>query len=301
MTDDEIERLAYEATKRRDYGTAMHLLAPLADRDSVYALTTIGWICEYGHPDQLNRGLAHKNFERAIALGSTEACLEMGRLLLAENRLAEARAILEKGKEKGGTDFEDALKALETKETELLAFDAIEIKDYRKAFNLLKSQQEGGSEYTLTALGWLYQTGRGGVTDKDLARSLYQRATEFGSADAYYRIGCLELEQGNDEVARAAFVHGATASHFPSMTKLGELMVEGKGGPVDYDQGISFLKRAANQGHVMARIVLAKIEENEENDIFKRLLIRLRSFWILRDTIKEAKRDTNSPNLYEFR
>lgn len=301
MTDDEIERIAFEAMERRDYDTAMHLLAPLADRDSVYALTTIGWIYEYGHPGHLDRSLAPKYFERAIALGSTEACLEMGWLLMTENRLAEARAILEMGKGKGGTDFEDALKTLATKETELLAFEAIENKDYCKAFNLLEPQLEVGSEYTLTALGWLYQTGRGGITDKDLARSLYRRAAEIGCVDAYYRIGRLELEQGNDEVARAAFAHGATADHFPSMTKLGEMMVEGKGGAIDFDQGMSFLKLAADQGHIMARMALARIEEKSENSMLKRLLIKLKSFRILRGAIKEANRDTNSPNLYEFR
>lgn len=300
MTDDEIEHIAYEAVERRDYDTAMRLLAPLADRDSVYALTTIGWICEYGHPDHLDRGLARRNLERAIALGGTEACLELGWLLLSENRFAEARTILEKGKRKGGKDFDDALKILATHETEIHASEAIENKDYRKAFNLLTPQLEGSSGYTLTALGWLYQTGRGGVTDKDLARSLYQRAAEIGSADAYYRIGRLELEQGNDEVARAAFNRGATALHFPSMTKLGELMIEGKGGPVDFDEGTNFLKRAADQGHIMARIVLVKIEENAENRKFRKLLIKIKRFWILKDAIKEAKRDTSSPNLYEF-
>ena len=269
MTDYETESIAYDAMKRRDYSTAMYLLKPLADRDSIYALTTIGWIYEYGSPDQLDRGQARAYFEKAIALGSEDASLEMAWLLMNENRLAEARAILEKGKNTGGADFDDALKILANKETDFVAFEAIESKDYRKAFDVLEPYRDVGSPYTLTTLGWLYQTGRGCTINMDLARSLFRRAAEIGYADAYYRIGLLELEQEDDEAARAAFAYGATKEHFPSITKLGEMMVEGKGGPIDLEQGMSVLKRTADQGHIMAKIALARAEANAENNMLK--------------------------------
>ncbi len=300
MTDDEIEECAYQAIERRDYDTARDLLTPLLDRDSASAFNAIGWLYRHGHPDQLNKELARQHFEKAIALGSADACFEMGWLLIEEDRLPEARAILEKGKEKGDADFDGALKAIAAREAEFLAIEAFESKDYRKAFELLAPHQEVDAEYTLTTLGWLHETELGGVSDLDLARSLYLRSAKIGSADAYYRIGWLEQKEGNDEAARAAFALGAAAANFPSMTRLGEMMVQGQGGPIDFDQGMSFLKRAADQGQIVARIELARAGIKAENNQLKRLWFRIKSSEIIIDIIKEFIRDKKSFNLFDF-
>ena len=300
MIDEEIERLAYDATERGDYDIAVRLLEPLADKGSLYALTTLGWIYQNGRPDVLDSDLARKYYERAIALGSANACLDMGWLLIGEGKFAEARAVLEKGKEEGDRNFEEALDFLATTEAEFNAFKAIEDGNYKMAFDLLEPHKAVDSEYTLTALGWLYETGRGGGTDKDQAGSLYRRAAKIGCIDAHFRIGMLELAQGNDEAAQIAFQDGANLAHLPAVTKLAEMMIDGKGGPADVEQGMKFLTSAAEQGHIMARMKLAEIRYREEKNIIKKIFLKIKYFGIIKDVIAEAKKEARSPNIYEF-
>ena len=110
----------------------------------------------------------------------------------------------------------------------------------------------------------------------------------------------LELAQGNDEAARAAFQDGANLGHRPAITKLGKMMVDGRGGPIDIEGGMSLLGSAAQQGHIMARIELAEIAQELEKNFIKRILMKLKSLIILRDIVTEAKKEDQSPNLYEF-
>ena len=300
MIDEEVERLAYEATERGDYDVAVRLLEPLADSDSLYALTTLGWIYQYGPKGFTNNDLASKYYKRAIAIGSAKTRVDLGLLLISERKFSEARAILETYQCKGDKDFSDALNFLTNTEADFFAYEAMERKDYKKAFDFLQSQKLVDSEYTLLALGWLYQTGRAGITDNDQARSLYKQAVEVGSIDAHFRIGKLELAQGNDEAARAAFQNGADLAHSPAITKLGEMMVEGKGGPKDVEQGMKFLTAIAEQGHVMAKIKLLEINYRKEKNIIKKILLRIKSYIIFKGAIIEAKKKSRSENIYEF-
>jgi len=301
MNDEQVERLAYEATQRGEYDVAVRLLRPLADRDSLYALTNLGWIYQNGHPDYPSDSeVARKYYERAIALGSTKAILDMGWLLTGEGKFAQARAVFEAGKEKGGEDFEGALIELKVKEVEFAAFESIETKEYKKALDLLECQKEVDSEFTLTALGWLYQTGSGGVEDKEQARLFYRQAAEIGSIDAHFRIGMLYLEERDDEAARAAFREGANLTHFPAMTKLGEMLIDGRGGPADIEQGMKILNLAAEQRHVMARLKLIRIAYSNEKNIIRKLFLRLRSFFVFFGAMYELGKEKQSPRLYEF-
>lgn len=68
----------------------MRLLRPLAERGSEHALLTLGWILEKGAAGATDKEAARLHDERAAALVSAAAHLELGRLL--SSRRGRARA-----------------------------------------------------------------------------------------------------------------------------------------------------------------------------------------------------------------
>ncbi|MCE2891520.1 MAG: tetratricopeptide repeat protein [Aquidulcibacter sp.] len=276
MTEDDVERLANDAMQRQDYETAMNLLSSLADKDSNYALEALAWIYANGPPHLVNKDLARKFYERLVAKGSVEGHLEFGWHLIAQRNFIEARAILERGKAIGGGEFDEAIEKLTHYEAELAAYKAIEARDYWQAFTLLDGQRRCRSAYTLATLGWLYEMGLGVASDPSLARILYHQASELGDLDACYRLGRLELEDGNSEAARAEFSRGALKGHLASTSKLAEMMVEGVGGPIDLEQGMRLLSKVAAEGHIASKIKILKLEVKTTKNIFGKILVWLK-------------------------
>jgi uncharacterized protein len=94
-------------------------------------------------------------------------------------------------------------------ETEQLAAEAIEAKDYSEAVRLLQPLIEHNSEYALLTLGWINETGVIGTADEVTARNYYERAAKLGSGYAYFSLGRLFLSQEEVPQALAAFKAGA--------------------------------------------------------------------------------------------
>jgi uncharacterized protein len=300
MTEVEIEHLAFNATQKQDYETAIGLLTPLADKDSVFALETLGWIFANGDVNLLDFERASEFLHRAIALGSLDGYLHLGWLRMREAKFADARFLFEKGRKSGGNGFEHGLEVLGLAEAEGLAREAFDREEYRDAFALLNPYSAQDSIFTLMSLGWLYDTGQGGISDKDLALSFYQRCALLGGNYSYYYIGVLEFGRGDLKAARVAFSHGAIQEHLASMSMLGEMMIAGQGGAIEVDEGISILAKCAKQGHIMARLKLLRREIHMTDGIFKKFILQIRYLGVLISSIKEVLHDRHSPKLTEF-
>jgi TPR repeat protein len=300
MTETEIQDLAYAATQRQEYDVAISLLTPLAAEDSVFAHETLGWIYANGHASVLDYEQANKHFHRALALGSLDGYLHLGWLRMCDEKFADARYLFEKGQKNGGEGLEDALDVLALKETESLAREAIDNGDYRHAFALLNPYAANDSEYVLMTLGWLYHTGKGGVTDGDLALSFYKRAAAIGRQDSHYYIGTLELSRGHLEAARAAFGEGASQEDWASMSMLGEMMIAGRGGPEQVAEGIRILTSSADQGHIMSREKLLRRELHLTHNPFKKIIIIIKLLSLILTMVKVTLQDVNSPRTTEF-
>jgi uncharacterized protein len=306
MTDEEIGLLAFDATQREDFETAIGLLTPLAKKDSIFALETLGWIHANGHRGQLNSKLARQYFGRAIAAGSVQAHLHFGWMLMKERRFEEARVMLVKGSENGGDDFKNALTELarleaeNLKSEENLARDAFNRKDYQQAFDILDRYKTSNSQSFLMGLGWLYQMGLGCAEDKSIAISLYRRAAQIGSIESHYYIGMLELEKGDSEAARVAFSEGAVKEHWPSMSMLGEMMIEGDGGPIEIADGLRILTSCAQQGHMMSKVRLLRREIKMTESKFKRIILRLQVFRMIGHLVVEIPKDPFSQKFFEL-
>lgn len=268
------EHLAAKAMEAKSYEEAVRLLQPLAEKNSEYALLSLGWIYENGVMGAPDKGAARVYYERAAANGSASAYLYLGWLLLGIGEEAQARSAFEGGVQLNSDECRSALKKLFDRDIEQLAVQAIEAKEYEEAVHLLQPLLERNSTYALITLGWIYETGATGKTDKDVAREYYERAATNGSAPAYFELGRLLLGRGEELEARSALEAGAERGDIPSMSKLGKMMIDGRGGPTNIESGTAWLEKAAAQGHIIAKRTLLGIEEREAKSLFEKLSIR---------------------------
>src|SRR5438132_1122261 len=101
MTEQDDMRLADQAMEAGDYEQAVRLLSPLAERNSEYALLTLGWIYETGAIGTPTQDVARSFYERAASLGSAAACFSLGRIFYRDGEYAQAREVYRAGAERG--------------------------------------------------------------------------------------------------------------------------------------------------------------------------------------------------------
>jgi len=270
MTIADEERLAGQAVEARAFEEAVELLRPLAERQSEYALLTLGWIYETGATGSVDQVAAQSFYEQAAFQGSAAGYLRLGWLLSSKGETAQARAAFEAGASLDNEECKSAMARMEDNNVELIAMRAIEEKQYTKAVGLLQPLASRRSEYALLALGWIYDTGSVGPPDKEAARSYYERAVELGSAVGYLELGRLLLERGEQKRARALFEKGAELGNISCMARLGEMMVEGSGGNIDPVAGYGWLEKAAAHDHIFAKRALLSREVRDAHSLFSR-------------------------------
>lgn len=172
------------------------------------------------------------------------------------------------------------------KQREYLAGQALKAGDYDEAVRLLKSLAHQNSEYALLTLGWIYETGATAVADKEAALSFYARAASQGSSAGCFGLGRVLLGRDEEAKARSAFRPGAERGDLSSMAELGSMLLEGRGGPSNAEEGWGWLERAAAQGQVFAQRTLLAIEDDNARSFTEKLPIKLK---ILRLALRGAK------------
>jgi len=70
------------------------------------------------------------------------------------------------------------------------------------------------------------------------------------------------------------------------MSELGRMLLEGRGGPSNAEDGWNWLERAAEQGHIFAQRTLLAIEDDSARSITEKLSVKLR---ILRLALKGGR------------
>ncbi len=296
MTDQDDEQLAAQAIEVKDYEEAVRLLRLSAERNSAYALLSLGWIYETGATGSADKNAARSYYERAAAQGSATAYLYLGWLLLEQGEESQARAAFEGGARLNNDNNECklALARLNEKNIEQLAAQAIETGNYEEAVTFLRPFEERNSEYALLSLGWIYETGAIGSPDKNSARLYYERAVAQGSASASFELGRLLLVLGEESRARTAFSTGAEQGYIPCMSKLGRMMVEGRGGPIDNDTGSAWLEKAAMQGHILAQRTLLGIAERNAKSMLEKFAFKIKVAFLAKKGAREMLKDPQS-------
>jgi len=297
MTAEEGEQLAAQAVEAENYEEALRLLLPLAEHNSEYALRTLGWIYETGATGQSDKEAAQSYYERAALHGSASAYLDLGWLLLSKGDEMQAQVALEAGAQLGDEECRSVLARLHDNGVERLAAQAIDEGACEEAIRLLLPLAERNSEYALLTLGWIYEIGATGSSDMDVARSYYERAAAEGSAAAYLDLGRILLAQGDESGARSAFQAGAERGDIPCMSKLGRMMVEGRGGRTDVAAGSAWLEGAAAQGHVFAQRTLLGIKLRNSDSVVEKLSLNIRIAALAKKGAKEMLKDPRSDKL----
>ena len=101
MTSQDDEQNAHQAVEAGNYEEAVRMLNLLAERNSHYALLSLGWVYETGVSGHVDNAAARHYYERAIAEGSMSAYFELGRLLVSQGEETTARATFEAGADRG--------------------------------------------------------------------------------------------------------------------------------------------------------------------------------------------------------
>ncbi|MEO6361340.1 MAG: tetratricopeptide repeat protein, partial [Sphingomicrobium sp.] len=184
MSFENDEQLAARAIEDRAYDQAVRLLRPLAERNSEYALLTLGWIYETGATGVPDKDVARSFYEHAVTQGSATACLYLGWLLLTCGDETEAKAAFECGFQRGNHECKSELQRLADYADEKTVANLLEQESFKEALRLLRPLAERNSEYALLCLGHIFETGLTGVPDMDTARSCYQRAAAQGRGPA---------------------------------------------------------------------------------------------------------------------
>ena len=301
MTDEEIELLAYKAMQREDFRLAEQLFASLENENSGYALTSLGWMHENGYLGTSDKKRARTYFERAMATGDVDAHFQLALLQSNQGEFLEARATIARGMAFDDKECAEKLENLNSIVSDHLSRVYIENKKYKDAFSILKLKRPPESEYALLALGWLYHTGAAGIRDTDLARSYYKQAAELGSIEVHFQTGMLELNEKNIEAARTAFGEGAQLGHLPSVSKLGEMMIEGQGGAIEIEQGTKLLVSCATKGHILSKKILLDFDIRHASGVLRKMIKKMKYASILFDLIGQILKGSEPSNYYEFR
>jgi TPR repeat protein len=159
MTIHDDEQHAARALEAGNYEEAARILRSLAERNSQYALLSLGWIYETGAIGDLDKERARLYYERAAAEGSASACLYLGRLLLGNGEDKEARVAFEAGAKLDNDECKYELEKLADRDAEQRAAQALEAGSYEEATRILRPLAERNSQYALLSLGWIYETG----------------------------------------------------------------------------------------------------------------------------------------------
>ena len=180
---------------------------------------------------------------------------------------------------------------------ERLAYELLEAGDYHQAQQLLLSLAQQDSVYAWNALGWMHHRGAIGQIDNSESISCYRKAAEGGFSEAFFSIGVILLEKGDEQGALQAFEEGANLGDLRSMYWLGHFLIDTDRTDFEKEEGLVWLKRAAAKGHLFAQRRILSIEMKSEKSLLKKLILALKVLPLTyRSTVLFLK-DRNSERL----
>ncbi|MGN6548843.1 MAG: tetratricopeptide repeat protein [Pararhizobium sp.] len=217
--------LAYGAFQRGYYLTAMNIALPLAEKGNAAAQTLIGEI-----------------FFRGLGVAQS---------------MDEAAFWYKQGAQGGdpSAEFRYAL---------MLMDGTVVKKDEAKAMELMKKAADAGipeAEFNYAQQIVAAEAGESGLTK---ALPYFEKAAQAGIADAEYALSQIYANSSSatDEQrsqARYWLTRAARAGYDTAELDLGIWLIDGVGGPKDYENGFKWMQLAAENGNVMAQNRLAHL------------------------------------------
>ncbi|MEO0398160.1 MAG: tetratricopeptide repeat protein [Pseudomonadota bacterium] len=140
------------------------------------------------------------------------------------------------------------------------ALERLKAGEYEKARWLAEPVANSGDPAAQHLVGYLYETGLGGLMDVRRAESFYRRSAQAGNIDAQVSLGILYLEgvdgDAKPELAVKWFRRAAEAGDARAIARLGALYTNGIGVQQDRIAGRSLFEQAAAAGDADALFVL---------------------------------------------
>jgi len=122
---------------------------------------------------------------------------------------------------------------------------------YDKAFKIVKelADTEDPDKDVLYLLGIMYDFGRGVEENKEYALQYYKEASDKGSIDALYNIGCIFEDNNDYNTAVRYYSLAAKQNHSYACYNLGLMYLEGNGISKDIHNAVYYLEKAAQNNH----------------------------------------------------
>ncbi len=216
---------AYGAFQRGLYITALNLALPRAEKGDPAAQTLVAEIYSRGLGVRRDPAAAAEWYGKAAEQGIPEAELQYA-LVLMDGKYA-------------GPDKE-------------------------RAYELLGKAADAGNRLAMFNYAQLTVEREPGPAGLEKAIGYYEKAADLGLADAQYAMAQV-LARGaagrlaDERAARALLYKAARQNYDTAQVELATWLVEGRGGPRDYNAGFRWMKLAANSGNVAAQSRLAKL------------------------------------------
>jgi TPR repeat protein len=171
---------------------------------------------------------------------------------------------------------------------------AIQQTDPRQGLHELEALAGCGSVASMIHVGYAYQEGNGVPPDTEKAEDWYRRASDAGSIDGSFRLGCLYRMSHRFDEALAAYSIGESQNFPPSIYWMGRMYLNGMGVDPNHDKAMDFWRRASALGHPYAARNLAFDHLNGRYGL--RGFVRGLVMWLaaMRDGIAIALRNPRS-------
>lgn len=183
-------------------------------------------------------------------------------------------------------------------ESESLAQELIERREYQEAEHLLITLCDQGSAYASMVLAWIYENGCTGEKNVRAAQHYYESASSLGRIDADFNLGHLLLEDGRATEARLVFERGSERGHLGCLGELGWMQVNGIGGETLKSEGMKLLEEASSYGHLLAQGRIISLEFSAEPSFMKRISLLKSKLTIMWKSFFELYRNKNSDKIW---
>lgn len=133
---------------------------------------------------------------------------------------------------------------------------------YQQAFAPLKKKAEQGHSEAQYAIGWMYQLGKGTVSDQKIALEWYQKAAQQGHLSAQNNLCTVYLGLRNFNDALTWCEKAANQGHQKAQFLLGMMYYNGQGVTKNMPQSIHWLTKSAEQKYAAAEYKLGFFYKN---------------------------------------
>lgn len=187
---------------------------------------------------------------------------------------------------------------MNTQENERIAAQAMDAGNFEEAVRILELLAEQNSHYALLSLGWIFDSGKSGKRNAELAAIYYGRAAALGDGAGFFELGRLFYDEGKLVEARHAFEEGRGIGNIQCSSWYGLMMAKGEGGEKNIQEAMAILRLASNEGQLVARRALYEIELNSTKSILRKSVIYCKICWAALSAVIEALKDPYSVRGY---